>query len=746
MLSTERLQEIQLIRESIRAVAPRDDLKRIRDLRFKSPGFDRSVWSQMCELGWAGLRVPQNRGGAGLGVVEFCMVAQELGAGLVPEPFIAAGAARLLNDDLLAEALAGALIVLPATQEGPGATSPGTRTAFVGGKVNGTKRFVANARGADAFIVTTAAGPVFVRCNAPGVTIDAAISQDGTSSDTIGFDDAPGEVLSGDYADIHEELTLAHAFYLFGAMEQAFEATLDYVKNRRQFGQAIGSFQSVRHRFADLKVQLEVTRATLDQSALILDSNPNPPQAQFAVSRAKARAADAAMMIANYSVQFHGGMGYTDETDIGLFVRKILSAYNQFGSAKAHRRRFAALGGLSTRSSAGADKLYTAGVDPENLPSDLNELTDDDFRFVVRKWIEENYPEHLPRFPTFRPHRPETEEWYQRLAKRGWLAPGWPREFGGMELSAAKRLIMIEELDRFGCARFSDQGVIMVGPLLMNFGTETQRQRFLPKILTGEHIWSQCYSEPGAGSDLAGLRTEAVLDGEEWVINGQKTWTTLANDANWFYVLVRTDKQAKKQEGISVLLVPADAPGVTVRPFKTLSMHKEFCEIFFDNVRVPKDALVGEVNQGWGIAKALLSFERIFLGSLAQSSKAFSRLADLAAALGVADDPSFQDEVARLACDIADHAALYEIYLEKVRRREELGPDVSMLKINQTELYKRITQMLVDIAGEHAAVVDETPEFGFSPSAVWVQSLPATIYGGASEVQRDIVSKQLLRM
>src|SRR5690606_35604450 len=150
--------------------------------------------------------------------------------------------------------------------------------------------------------------------------------------------------------------------------------------------------------------------------------------------------------------------------------------------------------------------------------------------------------------------------------------------------------------------------------------------------------------------------------------------------------------------------------------------------------------------QGWGIAKALLGFERIFLGSLAQSSKAFSRLADLAAKLGFADDPSFKDEFTRLACDVADHAALYEIYLDKVRRREELGPDVSMLKINQTELYKRITQMLVDIAGEHAGVMAEISEFGFSPSAVWVQSLPATIYGGASEVQRDIVSKQLLRM
>ena len=198
-----------------------------------------------------------------------------------------------------------------------------------------------------------------------------------------------------------------------------------------------------------------------------------------------------------------------------------------------------------------------------------------------------------------------------KLREKGWLCPGWPKEFGGLGLSPAKQIILTEEYERHGCARTNDHGIVMLGPLVIKYGTEAQKQRFLPKILTGEHIWCQGYSEPNAGSDLAALRTEAVLDGDHYVVNGQKIWTTLAMDANWIFLLVRTDKNAKKQEGICFLLVEMDTPGITVRPIINLEMDDEFCEIFFDNVRVPKENLVGQLNKGWDMAKALLGFERI---------------------------------------------------------------------------------------------------------------------------------------
>jgi hypothetical protein len=180
--------------------------------------------------------------------------------------------------------------------------------------------------------------------------------------------------------------------------------------------------------------------------------------------------------------------------------------------------------------------------------NDLDALSDDDFRRTVREWIEAEYPEEL-RNPPKRLHWSENKVWYYKLAAKGWLCPGWPKQYGGMGISAGKQIIMVEEFERHGVARTNDHGIIMVGPLLIAHGNEAQKAEFLPKVLSGEHIWCQGYSEPGAGSDLASLRTEAVSDGDDWIVNGSKIWTTLANDANWIFLLVRTDKSAKKAGG-----------------------------------------------------------------------------------------------------------------------------------------------------------------------------------------------------
>ncbi len=375
---------------------------------------------------------------------------------------------------------------------------------------------------------------------------------------------------------------------------------------------------------------------------------------------------------------------------------------------------------------------------------DLNSLPDDAFRTAVRDFVETEYPPAL-RNPPHRLHWAEAKPWYMVLSEKGWLAPAWPRQYGGMGLSAGKQLILMEEYERHGVARTPDHGLVLLGPLLIRYGTEAQKHRFLPRILAGEDIWCQGYSEPGAGSDLAAIRTEAVLDGDTWVVNGQKTWTTLASDANWIFLLVRTDKTVKKQEGISFLLVPLDRPGVTVRPIVNLEMHDEFCEVFFDDVRVPADHLVGQVNQGWTMAKALLGFERIFLGSARQSAYALSRLRQLAERMGVLDDPVFADRYTQLRLDLADHKALFEVFAETLRAGETLGPDVSLLKIHQSELYQRITDTMLEISGENAGLLD--PIGGnreLHPSGMFIQARPTTIYGGTSEIQRGIIAKNVL--
>jgi alkylation response protein AidB-like acyl-CoA dehydrogenase len=386
--------------------------------------------------------------------------------------------------------------------------------------------------------------------------------------------------------------------------------------------------------------------------------------------------------------------------------------------------------------------MTRAGAAPE--PEDLNALPDDAFRATVRAWVQANCPAHL-RHPPKRLHWHETKPWYMALARQGWLAPGWPRAHGGLGLSSPKQIIFIEELERHGAPRTNDMGVTMIGPLLIRYGTEAQRAQFLPRILAGEDIWCQGYSEPNAGSDLAALRTEAVLEGDHYIVTGSKIWTTLANDANWIFLLVRTDRAAKKQDGISFLLARMDSPGITVRPIVTLDRHDEFCEVFFDNVRVPAANLVGEPNRGWTMAKALLGFERIFLGSPKQSTYALAKLAQVAEHMGVADDPVFVDRFTRLRMDLEDLKALYETQVARLRRGEELGADVSMLKVWQSELYQRITEAALEIAGEEGVMVNPIGgNRALNPGSAFIQSRVVSIYGGSNEIQRNIIAKNVL--
>jgi alkylation response protein AidB-like acyl-CoA dehydrogenase len=381
------------------------------------------------------------------------------------------------------------------------------------------------------------------------------------------------------------------------------------------------------------------------------------------------------------------------------------------------------------------------------MTTDWNALSDDAFRREVREFFEKNYPAHL-RHPRQRLRWGEIRDWTHLLSKKGWIAPNWPKEHGGMGLSPAKLLIFIEEQERAGIARAPDMGVVMVGPVLIRFGTEAQRQTFLPKILSCEHIWCQGYSEPNAGSDLASLRTEAVPDGDAFIVNGQKTWTTLAQDATHIFLLVRTDKAAKKQEGISFLLADCKSPGLTIRPIRNIAGHEEFCEVFFDNVRVPKQNLVGEINKGWTIAKALLGFERLFLGSPRQSQSALGRLEELGRRLELFQDPAFVDAFTQLTLDVADLAAAYGRFADMVRRGQPLGPDVSYLKIWATETYARITNAILEAAGSAGAVADDFEIEGevFDLIGPFYYARPATIYGGSNEIQRNILAKHVLRL
>jgi alkylation response protein AidB-like acyl-CoA dehydrogenase len=379
--------------------------------------------------------------------------------------------------------------------------------------------------------------------------------------------------------------------------------------------------------------------------------------------------------------------------------------------------------------------------------ADYNAWRDEDFRREVRTFVESRYPQEL-RYVLRRVRWAEIRDWWRTLHERGWIAPNWPRERGGMGLDAGKMVIYLEEMERHGVARAPDQGITQVGPIIMKYGSEAQQAYFLPRTLSGEIIWCQGYSEPNAGSDLAGLQTSAVADGDCYLVNGEKIWTTLAHDATHIYLLARTDRQAKKQEGISFFLVDLKTSGISIRPIRNLAGHEEFCQVYFDNVRIPRDTLVGALNQGWTVAKALLSHERLNIGSPRRPQYALNRLEMIVRAKGLMNDTGFVDRFAALKLDIEDLAALYGRYVEQAKRGEPLGQDVSTLKIWAMETWQRLTELLIETGAEEGVIAGVQEIAGVEADFLnpFYYARPATIYGGSSEIQRNILARYVLKL
>lgn len=394
------------------------------------------------------------------------------------------------------------------------------------------------------------------------------------------------------------------------------------------------------------------------------------------------------------------------------------------------------------------DSSERYGVEQER---DWNRLSNDEFRDIIRSEFESNYPPEL-RYAPGRLRWAPLAPWYRHMAAKGWIAPAWPTAFGGMGLEAAKLLIFFEEQERWGIARYPDHGVLMIGPLLTKYGTRAQRERFLPGILTCDDIWCQGYSEPEAGSDLASLRTRAVVkpgsDGDTFIINGQKTWTTLAQDATHIFLLARTNPEARPQAGISFILADIKTPGIVVRPIRDIAGHEEFCEVFLDNVAVPVANMIGQMNDGWTVAKSLLGFERIALGSPKLCESGLQSLLRIARLFGKVDDPVFRDRFSRLQLDVAHLGDAYRVYAGRLIRGESLGPEISMLKIWSTETFQKIADLGIEAAGAAASLSgnvsvgdEETNIIG-----AWYKARPSTIYGGSNEIQRNIIAQRVLHL
>jgi alkylation response protein AidB-like acyl-CoA dehydrogenase len=367
------------------------------------------------------------------------------------------------------------------------------------------------------------------------------------------------------------------------------------------------------------------------------------------------------------------------------------------------------------------------------------------FRAELREWLEANLPAELQHL-SYRPSPQEVMPWFKKLSQRGLLAPHWPRAEGGMDATPVEQVIIVEELVRVGAPDLPMQGVNHIGPLLIKRGNEAQKRKHLPKIMSGEVIWAQGYSEPDTGSDLASLRCKAVVDGDYLVVNGQKTWNAWAQQADWVFALVRTGGGKSRRDGITFILADIKTPGITCRPIRTLSGDEELCEIFFVDVRVSIENVVGEIGDGWSVANSLLAEERIRSGSPTLALRALSRLKAVARLTGADKDPWMIDRIAGADIEVMVLESTYIDALERLQAGESNAGDASCLKIMGTETTQHVLEVLQEAAGPLAAVktpdrVDEAhPDY----SQNFLQSRRLSIYGGSNEIQRSILAMRVL--
>jgi len=390
----------------------------------------------------------------------------------------------------------------------------------------------------------------------------------------------------------------------------------------------------------------------------------------------------------------------------------------------------------------------------------------DVFRAEVRRWLEASCPESLVGSPggplagawggrKWQPANPDQRVWLARCAERGYTAPTWPREYGGGGLSREEAKVLAQEMRALGCpAPLIGFGLTMIGPTLLQFGNEQQKREHLPPICRGEIRWCQGYSEPGAGSDLAGLQTRAEDRGDHYIVNGTKVWTSYADEADWIFALVRTDPNAKKQEGITFVLIDMETPGVSVRPIKLISGSSPFCETHFENVKAWKKNVVHKENAGWTVAKALLGHERTMVAeAFGSGGGGRAALADRArrhlpgAKPGEPlPDPLLRDRIARLEMETRAFGLTMQRSRDAAKAGQQPGPESSIFKVVGTEINQRRQELLVEIAGPQGLGWEGC---GFDSEDLattreWLRSRGNTIEGGTSEIQRNVIAKRVL--
>lgn len=387
------------------------------------------------------------------------------------------------------------------------------------------------------------------------------------------------------------------------------------------------------------------------------------------------------------------------------------------------------------------------------------------FRDEVKQFFSDNLPKHIHQKMADGeyPGKEELVEWTRILAAKGWAVPHWPVEYGGTGWGPMKQYIYLEELQKFPCPSPLPFGVNMVGPVIYTFGNEAQKEKYLPRIANLDDWWCQGFSEPGAGSDLASLKTKAVREGEHYILNGQKTWTTLAQYADWIFCLVRTSNEGKRQEGISFLLVDMKSPGIEVRPIVTIDGGREINEVFLTDVKVPVENLVGEENRGWDYAKFLLGNERTNIARIGASKQKIARIRELASkemsrGRPLLEDERFREKIASVEIDLkALEMTQLRVVAAEAKRGNTGKPDPasSILKIKGSQIQQELTHLLMEVMGPYAMPFQHDtgegwneppvgPEYAAHAAPGYFNYRKTSIYGGSNEIQKNIIAKAVL--
>ncbi|MCZ7562308.1 MAG: acyl-CoA dehydrogenase [Burkholderiaceae bacterium] len=712
--------------------------------RGADPAALRRIWRELAGQGIAALGADSTEGG----VRELVVVLQELGRAACPAPLIDAG---LLNPAFgkrrdQPEAMARLLADVRRGDAYPclsfGAADPDRGAGVVSidrGAVSGRLSFVEGASAATHLVAVVDDDPALAFVEARGqrvkVTPTRAMGMDGLCR--IDLRGAPAVVVPIDRELVDDLLWISRLAYVaraWGAADRTFELVVQYAKDRRQFGQPIGRFQAVQHKLADNLLALRAVQASLDNAAAHRDRG-----AEQWRSFAAATCAYAGPALRRVSLENHhafGAIGYAEEHEAPRHFRRVHVDAARHGGHRASREALA-------ERYLGATRLELPELD---LGASANA-----FRQEVRSWLTGHWPaERRERYEASeKAHRDFDPRFARELGETGWLGLTWPAHFGGQERSPYHWMAFLEEMHRAGAPR---AGAPIQAAAWMSFGRPEQQARYLPELLRGEVMYGMWYSEPGSGSDLASIRTTAVRDGDEWVINGQKIWTT-TYWGDYMWLAARTDPAAKPPHaGISMFVVPVDTPGITRRPIRTM-YDGEFCNTFLDDVRVPLDAVVGEPGRGWEILVGSLGTERAFVGAgiLMKLARQFEELCDYVRGIEVDGRPLRLDPLVRDA--LGDYAAQIEVGRQlaldcvAILARGDMPTwEAAVTKVFAGELMERFHESALDMLGMEAtlsanalgAPMRGRLEQQLRHSLMWVISI------GSNEIQRSLIAQRAL--